>query len=157
MGWLSGLTTIASLGLNLIGAKVASDASENAAKTQVKAGEKAIGIDQQGQRDALAAVNKGYGAAEQLYAPYMQIGASAVPSLTRLAGSNYPGAQPSPYLPPQGAPQGTGSPPPSVASLTMGQPPQEALVPMRAPNGQTSQVPASQVAHFKQKGAVVLQ
>lgn len=156
MGWLSGLTTIGTLGLNLIGAKIASNASKNAAKTQVAAGEKAIGIDQQGQRDSLAAVNQGYGQAQQLYAPYMQIGASAVPSLTRLAGSNYPGAA-SPYLPPQGAPVAPQGPQPSIATMGMAKPAGEPTVPMRAPNGQTSQVPASQVEHFKQKGAVVLQ
>lgn len=184
MGWLSNVAKVAGVGLapftggaslallgvdaaaHLVGAKMASTASKNAAKTQAAAGQKAIEISQAGQRDSLNAINTNYGKAASLYEPYRQVGLSALPSLANLAGSGYPEGR---TAPPQGAPpsvMGMGTPQPNApppqgaqgfyGGQPMGPSNGSGLVTMRAPNGMTQQVPAAQVQHYTQMGAQVV-
>lgn len=148
----------------LVAAHMAASASTNAAKTQVGSVAKAQQQLQTGQTNSLNALNSGYGQAESLYNPYVQMGASAMPSLQRLAGSGYPGYS----MPQAGTPQpglntmGQGmAPSPSPLYAGSGATPaataQNGTVMMRAPNGQTSQVPANLVPHYQQQGATILQ
>lgn len=164
LGWGLPLL-IGSAGAQIIGAGMASDASKNAAATQVASVAKAQQLLQTGQTNSLNALNSGYGQAESLYNPYVQMGASAMPSLQRLAGSGYPGysmpqagAAPQPGLNTMG--QGTATGPSPIYAGSGATPAAQAqggTVMMRAPNGQTSAVPANLVPHYQQQGATILQ
>lgn len=142
-------------GLNLIGAKLGSNAAKSAAKTQADAGAKAQQIQQQGQTQALKALDTNYVKAAGLYDPYKAIGQNALPSLTRLAGSNYPGAAmpqgpQSPMMPPQGAQAIYGAP--------RGAPQGGGMVTLRNPkDGSVRAFPPDVAAHYIQLGAVPVQ
>jgi hypothetical protein len=149
---------------NIVGAKMASNASKKAAQTQADAGTKAIQMQQAGQDKAVAALDRSYGQAAGLFDPYRQLGLNALPNVQRLAGSGYPGGgMPQPYqMPgntPQAMPQGLsrmGQQAPAAMSQPQGLG-QSGTVLMRAPNGTTSPVPMAQVEHYKAKGAQVVQ
>jgi len=118
---------------NIIGAGVASDASKNAAKTQVAATDKALTLQQ----------------------PYMNAGANAVNRLNGLLGGPA-------TLSTLGSPAGqaSGGPMPPVAPQAV-QPMQMGhnsgrMISMRAPNGSVKAVPASEAAHWQQMGATVI-
>ncbi len=126
-----------SAGASLIGAGMASDASKNAAKTQVAATDKAIGLQQ----------------------PYMNAGTNAVNRLDSLMGGS--GA-----LSAMGSGQGSPQPMSSMAMpANPAAPPTPwgqtghnsgRMISMRAPDGSVKAVPASEAAHWQQKGATVI-
>lgn len=94
----------ASAATSIAGAKMASNASKNAANTQSTAADR-----------ALAAQQAGYQQQRQDFAPYQQAGTGAVGRLNNLAGQ-YTGGMPN--QPPPNAPL-PASPPPGLGQLGM--------------------------------------
>lgn len=137
----------AAAGGQLAGAKIASNSAHDAAKTQTDAGDHALAVQQQQ-----------YQQAQQRLQPYQQMGTTALGRLGQIAGGQ-PSAPPMSQPPMKYAGSGStlgamGQPPAPMAGLA-GQTPQ--FVMMRAPTGETAQIPAAQVEHFRAKGAMVIQ
>lgn len=120
---------------SIIGSGMASDASKNAAKTQVEASNKALELQQ----------------------PYISAGTNAVNRLNTLLGGSGPMSQmsamsPQPAPPaPVPAPSGPGISYPSGGKNSGGR-----MISMRAPDGSVKAVPASEAAHWQQMGAQVI-
>jgi len=120
--------------LKLFGAKKSADAAKQAAEVQGKATEQALALQQQM-----------YGQSRADLAPYRQYGAGALAAGNQLMGLPTPAAEPammplSQLMQQRATPTGTAVP-------------RGSLVLLRAPNGQTKQVPADQVDHYLARGA----
>jgi len=133
----------ASAGMSLFGANKAAKASEKAAAQQA-----------QSAREALALQGQMYQQTRSDLAPYRQEGAQGLTALTALLGlppTGASGAAPGVLSPAPTAPTSLGPPlpgqygPPGSLSGSM--------VMLRAPNGQTKAVPASQVDYYLARGA----
>lgn len=126
-------------GLGLLGSKMQANSSDHAAAVEAKAA-----------ADALAFAKEQYAKAEAQFAPYLQAGQGALArmqdlaSQSELARTGY-GPQ-TPMLPPRPA-----APTLSTPGGPVGQ--SGAMVTLRAPNGQTKQVPANQAQHYIAQGA----
>ena len=123
-----------SAGGSIIGAGIASDASKNAAKTQVAATDKALALQQ----------------------PYMNAGANAVNRLDTLM------AGPGGAISKLSAPVQAAQPQPVVSLQRPGVQVTQTghnsgrMISMRAPDGSVKAVPASEAAHWQQMGAQVI-
>lgn len=176
------ITAGVSAGTSIAGAKMASNASKNAAKTQSSAADK-----------ALAAQQQGYAQQRSDFSPYQQAGAAAVGRLGQTAGT-YTGGPPQPqgpqmggqlgqmpqnWHPPQSPPLGPpqqGQPQPGMGpgpqghnvGVNLGQqgavpqapgggPMPGSLVRVQAPSGEVAMLPREAADRAVQKGARVLQ
>ena len=172
---MSALTTMAIIGWTaaaasqVAAAKIGSNAAKDAAKTQADASNQALGLQQQVYQDQ-----------QQAQSPYMQLGQQAAGKLsgyttpstpfnpndyskgaqiTPAAASPWGPSQIQPTAPQQASLSQMGSPMQNK-TMTAQQSAQQGLNPavgqtvkMRAPNGEMSDVPMNQKAHYLQLGA----
>ena len=158
---------------SVVGGIIQSKSASSAQEAQQKYLQEALDYEKEKDKAALARNEERYQFGKQQeasrygdfsgrIAPYLATGASANDRMAQLLG--LPAA-------PMTAPPSSSGPPPSApmpAPVTTGQTspapppqpqpapaaPQEPLVTMRAPTGETKQVKQSEVAHYKQQGAV---
>lgn len=129
------ITSAATAGTQLIGAKMASNSAKNAAKTQEASANKAIDLQRQI-----------YGQQEQRLSPFVSAGQQAVQSLGQL------GQQRAPMFNAQQP--GGGFTPQSLGQ--MGQKPMGGMVNMRGPDGRVRPVPAHMVDQAKAMGGQIV-
>jgi hypothetical protein len=123
---------------SLIGAKMASNASHDAADQQIASANQARAYQQQATQQAQGLIQQGQQGirvAPTYGAP--STGASSI--LARAMGGNYTPASSTPYAAQGSSPMG-----------------QAMTVQMRSPTGEVASVPANKVAAYKAKGAVQL-
>lgn len=157
------IPAIIGAGASLVGAKMSSNASQDAAKTQSAAADK-----------ALAAQQQGYQTQRADFSPYLQAGTAALGRLGQTAGT-YTGGMPAPQAPRPGLGQ-LGTPPPSMPttmsampSVPSGQmpppqgramagmtPPAGGLITVQAPTGETAKMTQAQAQMAVQKGARIV-
>jgi hypothetical protein len=124
----------ASLVTGAIGAHKAASASKEAAKQQAASAQQALAVQQQMYQQTRGDL-----------APYRQYGAGALAAGHQLMGLPTPAAEPA-MMP---LSQVIGQRPTPTGTAV----PRGSLVLLRAPNGQTQQVPADQVDHYLARGA----
>jgi len=128
--------------MSLFGANKAAKASEKAAAQQA-----------QSAREALALQGQMYQQTRSDLAPYRQEGAQGLTALTALLGlPPAPAGAPVTGLPGLPTPQAR-TPNPGAVYTGHSAVPRDAMVMLRAPNGQTKAVPASQVDYYLARGA----
>lgn len=144
------------IGSKVVAAKMASKASKDAANIQSASADKALAYNQQATDQSLdfLRTNQDRANAGGPSAPRSALGQLLGLNPTAAGGGAY-----SPMPPTNTAPITGAIPRPTASPFTMpGQTPQGGMVLMRAPNGQTKQVRAADVEHYKQAiGAVVVQ
>ncbi len=152
------IATAIGLGLGATGQVIGAKAANHAADTQAKAAQEALDF-------AKAQKAK----QEAAYAPFGALGQQAVGMLPGLARQAPTQGPPAPYttqpratapMPqqPQGAPMsmmgGVGAMAPAMGGqMAPGQPMQQPMVTLAAPDGSQKQVPASQAPYFISRGA----
>lgn len=138
------ITGAATAGAQVVGAKLASNAAQNAARTQSQAADRALAYQQQLQQQQ-----------RQDFTPYQQAGASAMGQLGRLANAPQPVFNASAPmgqlgLPPQQAPQ----PPQNFQQAGQNN---QGMVKVQAPDGEIRQYPASAAQMLIARGAKLVQ
>jgi len=158
---IAGIALGAGTGAQLYGAHRAGKAADKAAQLQSDAADRALAVQQQQHEQTRTDL-----------APYRGAGESSLSALTAFLGlpptaaPAAPAAAPAPPAAPTGAPPsrvlpqlqtpaggGTSYGPGHGYVAAPASQPGSALVMLRAPNGQTKQVPADQVAYYLARGA----
>lgn len=127
----NGVATGINTGLNVLGGYLGSRAANQAAQQQIAAGTQALNFDKQRYADAQAN-----------YAPYIANGQAADTAMSNfISGPSSPINQVGRF---------------NAAPLAAAQNNGQQMVLMRAPNGETQQVPAELAPHYKSQGAQVV-
>lgn len=150
------IPTIASVGGNLLGSWMQSNASTDAAKIQDAYLREALGYEKE--RDAYdrARTESQYADLTRRLDPYIKSGASSTDRMTQLlglpsrAGSTTGMVTPARTLT-------TASPEQPQKMTPSVEPTRQAMITVQAPNGQTQQRPASERQHWIDRGATVLE
>lgn len=161
MGALAALGISAAVGA--YGAHKASETATTAANIQSQSATNAMGIEQNAANQALGVYGQGTQQAAANLAPYQALGQQGMANLGRTPTANNQGT----VLPPGGytlgnmQPQTQAPAPFGAAGGTLGMggagtPNAGQMVLMQAPTGETSMIPASQVAAAQAKGAKVI-
>lgn len=137
-----------------------------AAKKSSTAAHKAADVQKAAEDQSLALQKQQYQDAQQRYAPYQQVGQSALPTLQSLAqnhpalpyGTNLAGLSVYGSQPPMSQPGGNGGPSSMLQGNGSmgGQAQGGGMVTLQAPDGSTQSVRPELVSHYVQKGAKVL-
>lgn len=157
-------TAAASAGSQIYGAKKAANAARQAGQIQADASNRAADLQAQAQQESLAFLRDESQYNRQQQAPYRAIGKGAISTLSNLtgvpmdySGQDYPSSSQT-SQPGKGLTLGNMGQPSTQPVARMPMSPQGGggMVTVRAPTGQTGQIPQDQLQRALQMGATVV-